>query len=78
MTPPDRYAAIIFQDEYTDGTACWVAIAPAFRWIMGQGDDPGEAEGDLYDAIEAIVASLVEDGLPVPEPITSEMTLGTA
>ena len=68
---------IIFQDQYTDGTPCWVGIAPAFPYVVGQGDDPGQAEGDLNSAIDAIVASLIEDGLPVPEPVSGTQTEGT-
>ncbi len=45
----------------------WVAECPSLPGCITQGRTRGEAIENARDAIQAYVAALAEDGLPVPE-----------
>ncbi len=61
------YAVVITVDECGD-RRCYVAYHPELRGCMAQGYSPEEAVADLKLAREDYIASLLEDGLPVPPP----------
>ncbi len=62
------YPTVTFLDDTTGGGSIYVALHPDLPGCMSQGDTPAEARANLDDAREMYIASLVEDGLPVPEP----------
>ena len=45
----------------------WVAECPSLPGCISQGETKQDAIGNIKEAIEGYVASLEEDGLPVPE-----------
>ena len=45
----------------------WVAECPSLLGCISQGKTKQEAIANIKEAIEGYVASLEEDGLPVPE-----------
>lgn len=48
------------EDDY------WVAECPSLPGCISQGQTKEEAIGNIKEAIEGYIASLWEDGLPVP------------
>jgi predicted RNase H-like HicB family nuclease len=44
----------------------WVVECPSLPGCVSQGKTKQEAVANIKDAIEAYVAALVQDGLPVP------------
>lgn len=45
----------------------WVAECPSLPGCVSQGKTKAEAIANVREAIQAYIASLEEDGLPVPE-----------
>jgi len=52
----------------TDGERVYVATVIGLDGCMGQGDTFEEAIQDVRTALVDFIESLLEDGLPVPEP----------
>jgi predicted RNase H-like HicB family nuclease len=48
----------------------WGAYAPDLPGLGVVGDTIDEAESLIREGIEIHIAGLIEDGLPVPEPVT--------
>jgi predicted RNase H-like HicB family nuclease len=69
------YSVVVKQDEYSTGEVCYVAEHPELPGCMGCGGTPAEAQADLDEAREAYLASLHEDGLPIP--ISFDQRVGT-
>lgn len=66
-------------DETTDNQPIYFARAIELEGCFGQGDTSETAIEDLRLAMVDFIESLLEDGLPVPEPTTLfKPTLGTA
>ena len=66
-------------DATTDGEPTYLARVLEMDGCFGQGDTPEAATEDLRLAIADFIESLLEDGLPVPEPTRLiDPTLGTA
>ena len=61
-------------DETTDNEPIYLAQVLELDGCFGQGQDPKSAIADLKDAMIDFIASLLEDGLPVPEPADLVMT----
>ncbi len=61
-------------DETTDNEPIYLAHVLELDGCFGQGEDPKSAIADLRDAMTDFIASLLEDGLPVPEPADLVMT----
>ncbi len=57
------------EDDY------WVAECPSLSGCVSQGKTKQEAIANVKEAIEGYVASLQEDGLPVPEEHFEAMVL---
>jgi predicted RNase H-like HicB family nuclease len=53
---------------YSDEDECYVADIPDFEMCSGFGDTPQEALEQALTAKAAIVETMREKGLPVPEP----------
>ncbi|MEW6286351.1 MAG: type II toxin-antitoxin system HicB family antitoxin [Chloroflexota bacterium] len=64
-------------EETTDGQPIYVARVLEIEGCFGQGETREAAIEDLRLAMVDYIASLLEDGLPVPEP-TPLVTLKTA
>lgn len=70
------YSVIVEQDEFTDGTPCFIASHPELPGCKGQGLTVVDAQKDLDGAREDYIAALIEDGLEVPEtPLFVSLTL---
>ncbi|MBI5840766.1 MAG: type II toxin-antitoxin system HicB family antitoxin [Chloroflexi bacterium] len=65
-------------EETTDDQPIHFARVLEMDGCFGQGASRDEAIADLRSAIVDFIESLLEDGLPVPEPTKVDSTLGTA
>lgn len=59
------YHIIIF---YSEEDEAYIADIPDFEMCSAFGDTPGEALAEVLIAKEAIIETMREKGLPVPEP----------
>jgi predicted RNase H-like HicB family nuclease len=66
------YSVEISPEKYEDGRACYVARHPELPGCMSHGDTVEEAVASLREARELYIASLIDDGLEVPEPAAAE------
>ena len=64
------YAVKVEKDKKTDGKEIYLAIHPELIGCMSQGATVEEAMDNLKEVTEEYIASLLEDGLPVPAPMT--------
>ena len=55
-------------DETTENEPIYLAHVRELEGCFGQGEEPTSAIADLRNAMIDFIASLLEDGLPVPEP----------
>ena len=55
-------------DETTENKPIYLAHVLELEGCFGQGDNPKNAVADLRNAMVDYIASILEDGLPVPEP----------
>jgi len=62
------YTVLYRLDRDTDGSLGYIAWHPDLPGCMSDGDTPQEAIENLADARRLYIESLLEDGLPVPEP----------
>jgi predicted RNase H-like HicB family nuclease len=62
------YTSIVFTDETTDGEPYWSAITVELPGCVGSGTTSDEAWADLREVRREYILSLLDDGLPVPEP----------
>ncbi len=66
------YNTIVHRQKATDGTYCYIALHPELLGSMSQGDTPEEAEANLVEATELVLAHLKVNNLPIPKPMPSE------
>lgn len=52
---------------YSGEDGYWVAECPSLPGCVGQGKTKEEAIANIREAIQAYIAALEEDGLPIPE-----------
>lgn len=52
---------------YPGDDGYWVAECPSLPGCISQGQTKEEAVTNIREAIQAYIAALAEDGLPVPE-----------
>lgn len=62
------YLIHILEDETTSGHPIYVASIAEMEGCMAQGDSMQEALHNLREAAIDYIASLLEDGVPVPAP----------
>ena len=67
------YAIEILYDETTTGEPIIVVSHPELPGCMAQGSTVEEALAELADARNEYILSLLEDRLPVPGPLESEV-----
>jgi predicted RNase H-like HicB family nuclease len=63
------YTVEFMEDETTDGEPIFVVSHPELPGCMAQGETLHEALQELEDARKEYILSLLEDGLPVPQPL---------
>ena len=63
-----NYSVRIQRDETTEGQPIFLVQSPELPGCLAQGRTLQEALDDLADARVEYIYSLLEDGLPVPEP----------
>ena len=71
------YFEKIVLDETTDGEPIFVAYSPELEGCIAQGDTVEEARKNLSEARVDCIQSLLEDGLPVPDPADISPTTTT-
>ena len=71
------YLVAIQRDESTEGQPLFVALHPELPNCFAQGETIEEALAELSEAREEYIASLLEDGLEVPEPETVRTITGS-
>jgi predicted RNase H-like HicB family nuclease len=62
-----RAYAVIYEQASDGG---WGAYAPDLPGLGVVGDTIEEVETLMHEGIKLHIAGLIEDGLPVPEPVT--------
>ena len=62
------YNVQFIKDETTSGQPIYVAISPELEGCIAQGETIDDALASLHKARVDYIQSLLEDGLPVPEP----------
>lgn len=72
------YLIMTSMEETTDDQPIHFARVLEIDGCFGQGSTREEAIADLRLAMTDFVESLLEDGLPVPEPTKVDSTLGTS
>ena len=70
------YLVITSIDSTTDDLPVYFARAYEVEGCFGQGDTPDEAIADLHLAMVDFFESLLEDGLPMPDPTPLSSTHG--
>lgn len=65
-----KYVTIVQLQETTEDNYCYVAYHPELPNAMSQGDTTKEAKENLIEATELAIAHLVENNLPIPEPMS--------
>jgi len=63
------YTVQLLRDETTTGEPVFVAMLQELEGCMAQGDSIDEAIDALEDAKLDFIATLLEDGIPVPDPV---------
>jgi len=61
-------------DETTENEPIYLAHVLELEGCFGQGENPESAVIDLRNAMVDYISSLLEDGLPVPEPAELAIT----
>jgi len=64
------YTVKVEKDRTIDGQEIFLATHPELIGCMAQGADVKEAVDNLKEVTEEYILSLLEDGLPVPTPLT--------
>jgi predicted RNase H-like HicB family nuclease len=62
------YTVEVVLDETTDGRPVYMARTPELEGCFGQGETIDDAVNNLYEARVDFIQSLLEDGLPIPNP----------
>jgi predicted RNase H-like HicB family nuclease len=62
----ENYTTLTVLAETTDGDWCYIATHPELPGCFAQGETPEEARADLEYARADYIASLKEDGVPIP------------
>ncbi|MBI5054127.1 MAG: type II toxin-antitoxin system HicB family antitoxin, partial [Chloroflexi bacterium] len=69
-----QYLVEILLDETTDGEPIFLARSPELEGCLAQGETNEQAHENLVAARIDFICSLLEDGLPVPDPTTISTT----
>ena len=64
-----RYTEVVVRDTTTLGNPIYVARAVELKHCLAQGQTSKEALEELQSAKLDLIESLLEDGIPIPEPI---------
>lgn len=65
MDQPNRYSVHVMADS-EDGA--YMALSPEFPGVSAFGDTPQEALAEMAIALEAAIATYVDEGWPLPTP----------
>lgn len=77
IPPRAPYAAVVREDEATDGTRLFLAEVPDLPGCMSHGESPAEALQNLQEAIDLYLKALDDAGVPHPIGQHAPMTSGT-
>lgn len=64
-----RYTEVVIRETTTLGNPIYIARAIELRFCTAQGQTSSEALAELQTAKLDLIASLLEDGIPIPEPV---------
>jgi predicted RNase H-like HicB family nuclease len=70
------YTTTISEDTLSDGTKVYLTEHPELEGCMTQGDSVDQALNDLKQVTVDFIYYLLEDGLEVPNPISSQTITG--
>lgn len=59
----------------TDEDGWWVATVPSLPGVVSQGKTKEEAEGNIKEAIELHLETLLEEGIPLQKEKTKQMEI---
>jgi predicted RNase H-like HicB family nuclease len=65
------YSIAVYEDETTSGGSIILVTHPELEGCMAQGKTLQEAIDELQSVTIEYIASLLEDGLPIPEPMVT-------
>lgn len=66
------YRLSLIWDEDDEGQQGWVAEIPELPGCISQGATPEEAVTNVRDAMAGWISVALEDGRPIPEPLSDE------
>lgn len=72
-----NYGVRVVQDTLSDGSVVFMASTPELTGCKSQGTTHEEATANLSEARIDYIYSLLEDGLPVPDPLLLFGSLST-
>ena len=72
------YTIEVALDETTDGQTVYLARIPELEGCISQGETIEQAVDDLHRAKTDYIQSLLEDGLPVPQPAIMATTTSSS
>ena len=72
----NRMFLTIERDSITDGTVVYVARDMILSGCIAQGATPSDAVLNLMSARTDYIASLIDDGLPIPNAMSLSKTVG--
>lgn len=64
-----RYTEVVIRETTTLGNPIYIARALELKFCTAQGSTSAEALAELQTAKLDLIESLLEDGIPIPEPI---------
>lgn len=62
------WRVLIEPEQQDDATVVYVASHPEFDGVLGTGETPETALGELRAARRSMIEALLAEGFPVPEP----------
>jgi antitoxin HicB len=77
IPPKVPYAAVVREDEATDGGSIFLAEVPSLPGCMAHGQTPEEAMQNLQEAIDLYLQTLDQNGIDRPRVQHPPMTSGT-
>ena len=72
------YTVEVARDETTDGRPVYIARLSEMDGCIGQGETIEQAVDDLKQAAVDYIESLLDDGLPVPQPASFATAMNSA
>ena len=69
------YSTYVVPDETTENEPCYLAYHPELPGCMSHGSTPEEAVQNLLEATELCISTLLDMGLDIPTPMSTEVRM---